>query len=125
MIIQIKRVFTFESAHFLPHVAEDHKCRNLHGHNFKTEIYFSGNIDPKYGWLCDFADIDQFWDKYIKSLVDHKLLNDIAGLENPTSEMLSHWIYSKFRENKKFCKILSHVTVYENDRCSATYGLSL
>lgn len=94
--VEIHKTFTFEAAHFLPNVVEGHKCRNLHGHSYKITLILYGPIDPQSGWLIDFNEIKHITKTLIKSL-DHKLLNNIEGLENPTSENISAYIYSKLK----------------------------
>ena len=88
--MEIHRVFQVEAAHQLPNLPEGHKCRRLHGHSFRIEVAVSGPLDPRMGWVMDFADIDRHVDPLIAQL-DHRLLNDIPGLDNPTSELLAVW----------------------------------
>lgn len=93
-VVEIVKDFRFEAAHFLPHVAEGHKCRRIHGHSFRGEIAVRGPIDPSLGWVMDFADLKDAVDPIVTEL-DHYLLNDIEGLENPTSELLAVWIWRR------------------------------
>src|SRR5881275_2118708 len=83
--IELRKTFQFEAAHLLPHLPKSHKCRRLHGHSFKVEIVVAGDCDPKLGWLMDYADITAAF-KPIWEKLDHNYLNEIHGLENPTSE---------------------------------------
>jgi 6-pyruvoyltetrahydropterin/6-carboxytetrahydropterin synthase len=92
----IFKEITFEAAHLLPNVPEEHKCRRLHGHSYVVQIYVSGDIDPKVGWVMDFADLEEAAKPVIDQL-DHHYLNEILGLENPTSEVLARWIWSRLR----------------------------
>ncbi|ACY16005.1 6-carboxytetrahydropterin synthase QueD [Haliangium ochraceum] len=92
MRCQLSRDYRFEAAHQLPKVPPTHKCSRVHGHSYHLTITLSGDIDPEMGWLIDFADIDQVVDPVIERL-DHRLLNDIEGLENPTSELLAVWLW--------------------------------
>lgn len=94
--MEIYRQFNFESAHRLPHVPEGHKCSRLHGHSFQCTLYVSGNVDSKTGWIMDFADIKQAFGPIYRQL-DHHYLNEIDGLENPTSEMLAKWIWKRLK----------------------------
>ena len=87
----IERTFTFESAHRLPHVPEGHKCARLHGHSFRVTVVVEGALDETLGWIVDFADLQAAWDP-LHDILDHRYLNEIEGLENPTSEVLAHWI---------------------------------
>jgi 6-pyruvoyltetrahydropterin/6-carboxytetrahydropterin synthase len=94
--IEIYKEFTVEAAHRLPHVPAGHKCARLHGHSFRIEIRARGPIDPALGWVMDFADIKQAFAPVYDQL-DHHYLNDIDGLENPTSERLAVWIWERLR----------------------------
>lgn len=91
-VIEVVKDFRFEAAHFLPNVPEGHKCRRIHGHSFRGEVAVRGPIDPRLGWLIDFADLKKAVDPIVARL-DHYLLNEIPGLENPTSEILAMWIW--------------------------------
>ena len=88
------RSFGFEAAHRLPNVPEGHKCRRLHGHSFRVELICEGEIDPHTGWLIDFADIKRAFEPVFARL-DHRYLNEIDGLENPTSENVARWIWER------------------------------
>lgn len=92
--VELVKDFRFEAAHFLPHVAEGHKCRRVHGHSFKGEVAVRGPLDPLLGWVIDFADLKKVVDPIVHRL-DHYMLNDIAGLENPTAEVLAIWIWNQ------------------------------
>jgi 6-pyruvoyltetrahydropterin/6-carboxytetrahydropterin synthase len=86
--------FTFEAAHRLPNVAPDHKCARLHGHSFRARIHVEGAVGESSGWVVDFADIADACEP-IRRELDHNYLNEIAGLENPTSEVLARWIWER------------------------------
>jgi 6-pyruvoyltetrahydropterin/6-carboxytetrahydropterin synthase len=92
--MEIFKEFTFEAAHRLPNVPEEHKCHRFHGHSFRVRVYVEGDLDPKLGWIMDFADIKKAVKPIIKQL-DHYFLNEIEGLENPTSEVLAKWIWER------------------------------
>lgn len=92
--MDIFKEFTVEAAHLLPNVPEGHKCGRLHGHSFKIVVYVSGEIEEHSGWIMDFADIKQAFQPLYDQL-DHHYLNEIDGLENPTSENLARWIWEK------------------------------
>lgn len=92
--MEIFKEFTFEAAHRLPHVAEGHKCGRLHGHSFRVEIHVAGDVDPVTGWIMDFADLKNAFQPIYNQL-DHHFLNEIEGLENPTSEILAQWIWKQ------------------------------
>ena len=93
-VVELVKEFRFEAAHFLPHVPEGHKCRRMHGHSFRGEVVVRGPIDPVTGWLIDFADLKRAIDPIVVRL-DHYLLNEIEGLENPTSELVAVWIWNQ------------------------------
>ena len=95
-MIELIKGFDFEAAHWLPNVPEGHKCRRMHGHSFKGELAVRGEIDPRTGWLIDFAELKAAVDPLIKRL-DHYLLNDIEGLDNPTSERVAMWLWERLK----------------------------
>ena len=90
--VRLVRGFTFEAAHRLPYAGEGHKCTRLHGHSFRVEIVCQGEIDPTTGWLMDFAQLEEKFAPLLEQL-DHRSLNEIDGLFNPTSENLARWIW--------------------------------
>jgi 6-pyruvoyltetrahydropterin/6-carboxytetrahydropterin synthase len=99
----------------LPHLAKSHNCRRLHGHSFKVEVAVAGPCDAKLGWVMDYAEIgaafQPLWEK-----LDHRYLNEIRGLENPTSENLALWIWERLKPR---LPLLTEVVVAEtcNARC--------
>ena len=107
---RIGRSYRFESAHHLPHLPDGHKCKNLHGHNYRLEIVVRGSLDAR-GFVRDFAEIDAEVTPLIRQ-VDHKLLNDIEGLENPTAEIIAAWFMARIGGCER-------VRIYENDECWA------
>lgn len=113
--IELVKDFRFEAAHFLPNVPEGHKCRRTHGHSFRGEIAVRGPVDPQLGWVMDFADLKRVVDPIVHRL-DHYLLNEIAGLENPTSEILAMWIWNELAGK---LPMLHRVTIEETctSRC--------
>lgn len=92
--MQIFKTFVIEAAHRLPHVPEGHKCQRLHGHSFRILVYVDGRVDEHTGWVMDFADVATAFQPIFEQL-DHRYLNEIEGLENPTSENLARWIWSR------------------------------
>lgn len=90
--------FRFEAAHRLPNVPETHQCARLHGHSYRVALWVRGEPDPRTGWIIDFADIAAAFAPLLAQL-DHAYLNDIAGLENPTSELLAAWIFDRTAES--------------------------
>lgn len=92
--MDIFKVFTLEAAHRLPNVPPGHKCARLHGHSFRVELHVSGEPGAETGWIMDFGDIKAAFQP-IYDRLDHHYLNDIEGLENPTSERLAIWIWNQ------------------------------
>src|SRR3954469_11219387 len=82
---EVFKEFTFEAAHRLPFVPEGHKCARLHGHSFRVEVHVGGEVGAESGWIMDFGDIKAAF-KPLDDQLDHRYLNDVPGLENPTSE---------------------------------------
>jgi 6-pyruvoyltetrahydropterin/6-carboxytetrahydropterin synthase len=94
--MELYKDFRFEAAHRLPLVPEGHQCARLHGHSFFVRVTIAGEIDPSIGWIMDFADLKAAVDPTIKRL-DHYYLNEIEGLENPTSENLCKWLWAEIK----------------------------
>ncbi|HEY4182674.1 MAG TPA: 6-carboxytetrahydropterin synthase QueD [Kofleriaceae bacterium] len=94
MQTRLERSYRFEAAHFLPKVPAGHKCSRMHGHSYAIEIAIEGAIDPERGWLMDFSEIDEHVTPLVKQL-DHQVLNELPGLNNPTSELLAVWFWQK------------------------------
>lgn len=113
----LSKTFRFEAAHRLPHVPEGHKCGRLHGHSYQIDVIVTGDVDPYTGMVVDFAQITDAWTPIHKRL-DHYFLNEIEGLENPTSEILAAWIYKKMKPG---LPCLSAVYVHETCTSSARY----
>jgi 6-pyruvoyltetrahydropterin/6-carboxytetrahydropterin synthase len=109
-LVRIGRTYRFESAHFLPEVPPGHRCRNLHGHNYRVEIVVFGGLDSR-GFVKDFAEIDAEVAPLVMQL-DHKLLNEVKGLENPTAEIIARWFLDRIEDCER-------VRVWENDDCWA------
>ncbi|WP_082983651.1 6-carboxytetrahydropterin synthase QueD [Mycobacterium scrofulaceum] len=109
--------FTFEAAHRLPNVPVDHKCSRLHGHSYRARVHVEGAIDPRSGWIVDFGAIKDACKPVIAQL-DHYYLNDITGLENPTSENLVMWIW---RELAASLPMMSAVSVSETCTSGCIY----
>jgi len=95
MQVELTREYSFEAAHRLPMVPPDHKCARMHGHSFRVEVTVAGEIDERMGWLVDFAEITAVVEPLLKRELDHRALNDVPGLENPTSENLCVWLWRR------------------------------
>ncbi|QLF94843.1 6-carboxytetrahydropterin synthase QueD [Pseudomonas sp. ABC1] len=115
--MEIYKEFTFESAHKLPNVPDGHKCGRLHGHSFRVAIYVKGPLDPVSGWVMDFSDIKAIF-RPIYEQLDHHYLNDIPGLENPTSEVLAQWLWARL---KPLLPGLSRIRVHETCTSGCEY----
>jgi 6-pyruvoyltetrahydropterin/6-carboxytetrahydropterin synthase len=96
MKFELRKTFQFEAAHLLPYLPKSHKCRRLHGHSFQVEVVVAGEGDPKLGWLMDYADISAAF-RPLREKLDHYYLNEIPGLENPTSENVAVWIWQRLK----------------------------
>lgn len=94
--MELYKVFRIEAAHLLPNVPAGHKCRRLHGHSFRIEVHIDGEVATESGWVIDFAELGEHI-KPIFEQLDHQYLNEISGLENPTSENLAIWIWNKLK----------------------------
>lgn len=111
--------FTFEAAHRLPHVPEGHKCGRLHGHNWTVEIQCTGEPVEPQGWIVDFYDIERAWREAVYDVVDHRLLNEIPGLENPTTETIVRWVFERMKAR---IPEVSLVVVRETPMFGASYS---
>ena len=94
--VRLVREFGFEAAHRLPRAPEGHKCTRLHGHSFRVQLVCEGEIDPDTGWLVDFGEIKRVFEPLLQRL-DHRYLNEIEGLENPTAENIARWIWRRIK----------------------------
>jgi 6-pyruvoyltetrahydropterin/6-carboxytetrahydropterin synthase len=117
MFVRLSKSFHFEAAHELPTFPEGHKCRRLHGHSFHFEVIVEGNVNPAKGYLIDYGDIAKAAEPIVQRL-DHRYLNEIEGLSNPTSEVLAVWIYDRL---KPALPELSAITVRETCTSSCEY----
>ena len=115
MNVRLVHEFRFEAAHRLPKLPATHKCFRLHGHSFKIELTIEGPVNPETGWLVDFGEVHALF-KPLHDQLDHHYLNEIPGLENPTSEVLAQWIWQKIKPS---LSLLTRVTVFEtcDSRC--------
>lgn len=111
--MEIYKEFVFEAAHRLPNVPPGHKCARLHGHSWRGRICVSGVAGARSGWIMDYAEIWQLFQPLYEQL-DHRYLNEIEGLENPTSEVLARWIWQRL---KPVLPALSKVII--NETCSS------
>lgn len=115
--MEMFKEFTFEAAHRLPNVPTGHKCGRLHGHSFRIEIHVKGQVAEPAGWIMDFADLKKAFQPIYDQL-DHYYLNEIEGLENPTSENLARWVWNRL---KPVLPELSKVLVRETCTSGCVY----
>lgn len=119
--MDIFRIFHLQCARHLPALPESHPCSRLHGHSFRVELTISGELDPELGWVLDFADIEAAWQP-IYAALDHRNLNDIPGLDNPTSENIAIWLWHQL---KPALPGLSQIKLMETHDSGCVYrGLS-
>jgi 6-pyruvoyltetrahydropterin/6-carboxytetrahydropterin synthase len=115
--MEIFKLFTFEAAHRLPNVPPGHKCARIHGHSFHAEVHVKGALDPRLGWVLDFADIKEAFQP-LHDQLDHNFLNEIEGLSNPTSEVLAQWIWHHLKPK---LPLLSKIVVRETCTSGCVY----
>jgi 6-pyruvoyltetrahydropterin/6-carboxytetrahydropterin synthase len=115
--MDIFKEFRIEAAHRLPRVPAEHKCARLHGHSFRIGVHVEGPVDPAQGWVLDFADLKRAFAPLHEAL-DHRYLNEVPGLENPTSEQLAMWIWQRL---KPALPGLSRITVRETCTSGCEY----
>lgn len=117
MIMELKQHFQIESARFLPYLDPSHPCARMHGHSFKIILTIVGPLHPKLGWVMDYNDIAAAM-KPVLSELDHRVLNEVVGLENPTSELLARWIFDRLI---KSIPLLKEVNVSETPATECIY----
>ena len=115
--MEIYKEFHFEAAHRLPNVPAGHKCARLHGHSFRVRIVILGDAPEPAGWVMDFADVKASF-KPLHDMLDHHYLNDISGLENPTSENIARWIWQRLKPS---LALLSAVEIRETCTSGCVY----
>jgi 6-pyruvoyltetrahydropterin/6-carboxytetrahydropterin synthase len=115
--MELYKDFTFEAAHRLPHVPEGHKCARLHGHSFRVRVTVRGPVGERTGWVMDFAELKAAF-RPLMDRLDHHYLNDVPGLENPTSENLARYVW---RELARALPGLAAVEVRETCTSGCVY----
>jgi 6-pyruvoyltetrahydropterin/6-carboxytetrahydropterin synthase len=115
--MEIYKEFHFEAAHRLPNVPEGHKCARLHGHSFQVRLVVEGPAEEPSGWVMDFAEVKAAFKPYYDQL-DHHYLNEIVGLENPTSENIARWIWHNLKTD---LPLLSAVEIRETCTSGCVY----
>ncbi len=123
-MIELSTHFSMECAHFLPHVPEGHKCGRMHGHSYRCTLAMTGVIDPYRGWFTDSGDVQNAAKMLVQSRLDHRCLNEIRGLENPTAENLTQWIWAELHPAlRDLGAELIAVTIHETDGTNVTYRI--
>jgi 6-pyruvoyltetrahydropterin/6-carboxytetrahydropterin synthase len=107
--VRLVREYRFEAAHRLPNVPQGHKCARLHGHSFRVELSIFGPVNPTTGWFIDYGDLDAIWQP-LHDQLDHNYMNEVPGLENPTSEILARWLWEQLKPR---LPELVRITVHE------------
>ncbi len=113
----IFKKFAFDSAHFLPNVPEGHKCKNIHGHTYHLTVFLEGDLVDDMEWVMDFKELKDVV-KPVIDLLDHQLINDISGLENPTAERIVIWIWDQIKPK---LPLLSKLELNETPTSGAIY----
>jgi len=116
--MQLMREYTFEAAHHLPSVPADHKCSRIHGHSYRIVVYVEGEVNADTGMVIDFAEIDATVTPLVIAHLDHRYLNDLADLKNPTAENLARWIWTRVRPEMPMLKAIE---VRETPTCAVLY----
>ncbi|MDB6052633.1 MAG: 6-carboxy-5,6,7,8-tetrahydropterin synthase [Verrucomicrobiales bacterium] len=115
--MELRKTFQFEAAHRLPTLPPGHNCHRRHGHSFQVELVIEGPVDAHFGWVMDYAEIKQIFRPFWEQL-DHNYLNEIKGLENPTSENISKWIWEQVKPQ---LPLLKEVVVAETCTARCVY----
>ena len=117
MRVRLIKSFHFEAAHDLPTFPDGHKCRRLHGHSFRFDVVVEGEVEESKGYLIDYGDIKTAADPIVRRL-DHYYLNEVEGLQNPTSENIARWLWQRL---KPALPQLAQITVYETCTSACEY----
>lgn len=117
MAMTLFREFTVEAGRYLPHLPAHHPCAHMHGHTFIIQVHVTGETRPDTGWVMDFAELDRLLQDVRRSL-DHKVLNEVDGLENPTTEQMARWIWQRLHDRLPG---LSRVEIRENPYSGCSY----
>jgi len=117
MDVEVVKTFRFEAAHHLPCSPQGHKCRRMHGHSYRVDVHVCGGVDPSTGWVIDFGQISSLVEPLLATL-DHSCLNEIPGLDNPTSEHIAKYIFDGLCSRLPG---LSAVSVWESETSRCVY----
>ena len=116
----IERDYRFEAARVLPRLSNDHPCSRLHGHAFGVTLVVRGKLDPEKEWVMDYYEIDKIYEEEVHKILDHGYLNEVEGLENPTTENVARWIFEKIRKEMDG---LVEIVISEEGETRCRYGL--
>ena len=114
----IFKEFTFDSAHSLPNVPEGHKCKAIHGHTYHLKVLIEGDLDPHLGWVMDFSDLKHVV-KPVIDQIDHKYMNELEGLENPTCEAIAKWLWERIKPE---LPLLKEIVLHETPTSGTVYS---
>jgi len=117
MHVRLVKSFGFEAAHYLPSFPDGHKCRRMHGHSFRVDVIVEGDIPENRHYLIDYGEIKQVTEPLRKQL-DHYCLNEIEGLDNPTSEMIAKWLWDRIKPQ---LPLLAEIHVHETCTSKCEY----
>lgn len=97
MICELSHEWEFQAAHRLPYLPPEHKCNRLHGHGYRVEVFVRGEVQTEGPWRGMVMDTDVIRCACLglHAQLDHRYLNDIEGLDNPTFELLARWIWNR------------------------------
>ncbi|MEM9064619.1 MAG: 6-carboxytetrahydropterin synthase QueD [Planctomycetota bacterium] len=115
--MEIFREFSFDSAHRLEGLPEGHKCARTHGHTYRLVVHVEGPLDPKLRWVFDFAELKRVVHRVIDPL-DHQMLNEIEGLEQPSAEVIVAWIWARLKPSLPG---LTKLVLFENRTSGVVY----
>jgi 6-pyruvoyltetrahydropterin/6-carboxytetrahydropterin synthase len=117
MKVRLVQEFRFEAAHWLPKVPPGHRCAKLHGHSFRIEVAVAGPVNEETGWFIDYQRLQDAWTP-VGAQLDHNCLNEVPGLENPTSELLARWLWDRLSPS---LPSIERVTVFETNDARCEY----
>ena len=117
MEVELVKTFKFSAAHCLTSAPDGHKCRSLHGHSYRVDVHVTGRPDPHTGWVVDFGDIKRIIGDILDGQLDHRMLNDVPGLENSTSERLGQYLWDLIKPQLPG---LSAITIWESQTSRCT-----
>jgi len=113
----VAREFQFDAAHLLPN--HPGKCKNLHGHTYRLQVWCEGPVDAETGMVLDFADLKEAVQTRVLDRVDHTYLNDF--IDNPTAERILLWIAEQLEDTGL---PLSELRLYETPTCFVVHKMA-